>query len=120
VTPRAKEEARAELRRRKAAILQATQRADAEVDALRTADRGQELEEVAQTEQGLADLERLGDAERLELVRIDAALERLDKGTYGTCDDCGRPIEARRLAALPWAVLCSECAAALERRSATR
>jgi DnaK suppressor protein len=45
-------------------------------------------------------------------VEIDRALEKLDDGTYGTCDGCGEPIGAERLEALPWAVLCVSCKAA--------
>jgi len=114
VTPRQLEEVRNELRRRRAAILQATRRAADELDALRASDRGQELEEEAQAEQGAADLERLGQAERLELQRIDVALARLDAGTYGTCAECGAPIGKKRLEALPWAVRCADCATAQE------
>jgi RNA polymerase-binding transcription factor DksA len=37
---------------------------------------------------------------------IEAALLRIDEGTYGTCLVCGAPIGAERLRALPWARLC--------------
>jgi DnaK suppressor protein len=37
------------------------------------------------------------------LTEVDAALARLDAGTYGTCERCGRPIEAARLEARPTA-----------------
>jgi len=40
------------------------------------------------------------------LRRIDAALKRIDDGTYGTCEVCGRPIGEERLRAIPWATLC--------------
>jgi RNA polymerase-binding protein DksA len=40
------------------------------------------------------------------LKEIDAALRRIDDGTYGTCLICGKPIAAERLRALPWARLC--------------
>ena len=40
------------------------------------------------------------------LAAIDAALKRIDNGTYGRCDRCGQPIEPERLEALPWATLC--------------
>ena len=44
------------------------------------------------------------------LVReIDAALERIDAGTYGTCVRCGNAILEERLAAVPYAVLCLSC-----------
>ena len=37
---------------------------------------------------------------------IDAALKRIDDGTYGICAVCGRPIGKERLEARPWATLC--------------
>jgi DnaK suppressor protein len=40
------------------------------------------------------------------LVQIDHALARLDEGTYGTCERCGKPIGEERLRARPWATLC--------------
>jgi DnaK suppressor protein len=42
------------------------------------------------------------------LAEIDAALARIDAGTYGLCERCGRPIDADRLEAIPWATLCLE------------
>ena len=48
------------------------------------------------------------------LARIDAALRRLDAGTYGTCGDCGQPIAAGRLRALPFAARCRPCEEARE------
>ena len=40
------------------------------------------------------------------LGEIDAALKRIDAGTYGTCEVCGKPIGDERLEARPWATLC--------------
>ena len=40
------------------------------------------------------------------LTEIDAALKRIDEGTFGVCTRCGKPISAERLEALPWATLC--------------
>lgn len=118
MTPRELDLARLELQRRRHSILEAARGAGAEHEALRQAERGHELEEEAQAEQALADLERLGDAERMELRRIDAALERLERGSYGACAACGAPIEPRRLAALPWAIRCAGCEEARERAAA--
>ncbi|HZT46092.1 MAG TPA: TraR/DksA C4-type zinc finger protein [Gaiellaceae bacterium] len=42
------------------------------------------------------------------LAEIDAALARIDDGTFGTCERCGKEIGAERLEALPWATLCIE------------
>jgi DnaK suppressor protein len=49
------------------------------------------------------------------LARTDRALEKLDQGTYGVCDNCGGPIPERRLEAMPDTVLCLDCAAAQRR-----
>jgi DnaK suppressor protein len=46
--------------------------------------------------------------ERL-LGEIDAALKRVDLGTYGTCVNCGAQISPDRLEAMPWATLCIDC-----------
>ena len=43
------------------------------------------------------------------LIRIDEALQRVDQGTYGTCDECGQDIAEARLLAVPFALLCLEC-----------
>jgi DnaK suppressor protein len=51
----------------------------------------------------------LRDHNRQHLAAIDAALARLDAGTYGGCTSCHQPIAPARLEALPWAALCIEC-----------
>ena len=43
------------------------------------------------------------------LQAIEEALARLDKGTYGTCRDCGEPISPARLNAIPWTRVCITC-----------
>jgi len=43
------------------------------------------------------------------LGEIDAALSRLEQGTFGTCQRCGREIAPERLNARPWARLCIDC-----------
>jgi len=43
-----------------------------------------------------------------ELADVDHALRRLDDGTYGTCEACGRSIDEQRLEALPAARLCRD------------
>jgi RNA polymerase-binding protein DksA len=47
--------------------------------------------------------------EATALREIDLALERMDEGTYGACEDCGNPIGKARLRALPQARLCRTC-----------
>jgi DnaK suppressor protein len=44
-----------------------------------------------------------------DLALVEAALARLEQGTYERCMACGRPIGAERLEALPWADRCIDC-----------
>jgi DnaK suppressor protein len=50
-----------------------------------------------------------------QLALVDAALERLDAGTFGTCLRCGRPIAPERLEALPWAAHCIQCQSEIDK-----
>ncbi len=50
------------------------------------------------------------------LMQTEKALERLDDGTYGICENCGQPIGKLRLLAFPRATLCMECKRKEERR----
>jgi DnaK suppressor protein len=58
----------------------------------------------------------LRDHNRQHLEAIDAALARLDAGTYGRCTTCGNPVALERLEALPWAALCIDCQRTSRRR----
>jgi RNA polymerase-binding transcription factor DksA len=44
------------------------------------------------------------------LIEINAALQRIDEGSFGKCEDCGRQITRTRLQAIPMARQCLECA----------
>ncbi len=46
------------------------------------------------------------DREYSKLRRIDAALDRIDEGTYGHCEDCEDEISSKRLENQPWTELC--------------
>lgn len=52
----------------------------------------------------------LGENSESVLAEIDAALERIEDGTYGTCTNCGAEIPVARLEVQPWASLCIDCA----------
>ena len=52
------------------------------------------------------------------LDRARRALERLEEGLYGSCEDCGRQISADRLKAIPEATRCVSCQESRDRRSA--
>jgi DnaK suppressor protein len=57
----------------------------------------------------------LRDRATSHLELVDAALARLDDGTFGTCLRCGKPIAPARLEALPWAAHCIDCQAEIDR-----
>lgn len=57
----------------------------------------------------------LMESEEATLALIEAALERIEDGTYGLCEECGAKIPKKRLDALPYATLCVRCASQRER-----
>ena len=86
----------------------------------------EEVEEIAATgdnhlgETATATLGReidytLGENSEQVLAEINAALQRIEKGTYGTCMRCGKEISPERLEAHPWASLCIDDAQKAER-----
>lgn len=54
--------------------------------------------------------ETLAGTLRDTLDEVEKALAKLDAGTYGVCESCGKPIAAARLEAMPAAKLCMDCA----------
>ncbi len=56
-------------------------------------------------------LAELTERERGEVAEIDAALARIERGTYGLCLSCGGSVERGRLKAIPEARLCLACSA---------
>ena len=52
-----------------------------------------------------------------KLRDVERALDKLDEGTYGTCDACSRQIASERLEAIPWAALCIDDADSASRRA---
>ncbi|HBR20962.1 MAG TPA: RNA polymerase-binding protein DksA [Nitrospiraceae bacterium] len=52
---------------------------------------------------------RLRSREQKLIKKIDEALDRIDNGTFGICDDCGMEINIKRLDARPVTTLCMEC-----------
>jgi DnaK suppressor protein len=52
---------------------------------------------------------RIRDRERKLIVKIREALDRIEDGTYGICEECEEEISAERLKARPVTTLCIEC-----------
>lgn len=59
-----------------------------------------EYEKELSVDQNTADL----------LVKVEHALGRLERGEYGDCEACGKPVPVARLEALPYVTLCVDCA----------
>ena len=95
-----------------AALMAASEDSNADDEAERSGGRAQrgddpEGQTIAYER---AQLAALLESTRARLAALDAALARVDAGTYGTCERCGRPIAPERLAALPATARCIGCA----------
>mgnify|MGYP002622577607 CR=1 FL=1 len=53
-------------------------------------------------------------SERSIYDQVQAALDRIEAGTFGTCAECGEEISSERLDAVPYAALCAKCATSRE------
>ncbi len=51
----------------------------------------------------------VGDTVRERLNQVDEALEKIENGTYGICEECGRVISEKVLHVAPESILCAEC-----------
>jgi DnaK suppressor protein len=69
--------------------------------------------ETFEMEKNVSLLEQVDD----ELAEVEAAVQRLERGTYGTCQACGRPIGNARLEAMPATRFCVEDQAKAERQA---
>ena len=62
---------------------------------------------------------RHGERESQAIAEIDEALRRIDEGTYGQCERCGKPIDERRLEAMPTARYDAQCQTEIEASQGT-
>ncbi len=69
--------------------------------------REEEAAETTELENRMALEKRILD----QLAEVENALSKFEKGTYGLCERCGKPIAPARLEALPQATLCISCKA---------
>ena len=105
------------LQRRRHELLETTASGDREILSLRNQTRDPESEESAQVEVADFALSHVLESRRAEIDEVDAALARMDSGTYGLCAECHQPVPMSRLKALPYTLLCEEDA---ERNEADR
>jgi DnaK suppressor protein len=104
---------------RRHSLVRATQGSQRELEGLKNQERNPEVEEDAQSSSAAYVLSQLSDAQRHEVAQIDAALARIEAGTYGECIDCGADIPIERLEAIPFALRDAECGERAEGRGAT-
>ena len=78
------------------------------------ADRDIERTDRVQEEAAEVALTALDEQGRRQMVAIQAALARIDAGTYGICETCGETISTARVSAMPTARLCISCQERLE------
>ena len=102
------------LDQRRQQLVQTSRGNQAELKSLRDQERDPEYEEGAQTEQADYTLSHLVEAERRELMLIDAAHKRIQQGSFGKCIDCDIDIPWERLEVMPYALRCEEDAERLE------
>ena len=57
----------------------------------------------------------LSNTDREVLQKVDEALTRIDRGEFGTCAECGKELNRKRLAAVPWASHCVTCQEKIEK-----
>ena len=69
-----------------------------------------DFEEQATQSENNETLDALGNAARTEITLVKQAIARIDKGKYGLCQVCQKPIGMERLKAVPYSSLCIKCA----------
>lgn len=106
------EEFQEQLRKARTRLYRTVALTDDELATIETHQPGAPSEDVT-TEQLTAILSRLEGQEKHELDEIDAAQARLAAGTYGVCEQCGKPIPLVRLRAMLTARHCMPCQLAL-------
>jgi DnaK suppressor protein len=77
----------------------------------KSADQMDEIQYASERELAIRNVDRESDL----LRQVKAALRRVRAGSFGNCAECELAISPRRLAALPWALLCIQCQEAADR-----
>lgn len=82
-----------------------------------TKDEGRDAYDIASEERDREIHMLLSDRERNKLQAIEDALDRIEEGTYATCDNCEGDIHPERLKVMPFTRLCVECQSELEQEA---
>lgn len=78
------------------------------------AQSGGDSVDLASVEINQAAIQKLGNREKKLLSKIDYALQKIESGEYGTCEECGEKIASARLEARPVAQFCIDCKTEME------
>ncbi len=100
----------AEIRKELEQLLDRLRRRTAKVESSLRSERDDDSQERAQESENDEVLERLDEGGLQGIEAVEAALARIEAGTYGTCVKCQDPIAGGRLKALPFARTCIDCA----------
>lgn len=99
-------ELRAQLDERKAELSERIARIKADIGRGLDADSKEQATQLENKEV----LDALANEATEELAKVNAALQRIEHGTYGICTGCGTAIDSRRLAVRPYSSKCITCA----------
>ncbi|MGM0559357.1 MAG: TraR/DksA family transcriptional regulator [Myxococcota bacterium] len=112
------DEIREDLERRRAELINKSNLAAKEIRETDHATGGRDSLDESTEEQTTSTQLRLADRDRNLFMKINHALERMDNGDYGYCEECEEPIEEKRLRARPVTTLCIDCKEAQEKEEA--
>jgi DnaK suppressor protein len=112
------DEIREDLERRRAELINKSNLAAKEIREADHAQGGRDSLDESTEEQNTSTQLRLADRDRNLFIKINHALERMDDGEYGYCEQCEEPINEKRLKARPVTTLCIDCKEDQEREEA--
>ena len=81
-----------------------------EIDETLDSHQSKDWEELATEREGDEVLEQMGSSGKVEITKIQAALDRMEEGEFGYCVSCGEEISSERLDVVPHTPFCRNCA----------
>ena len=114
------DEIREELERKRAELINKSSLTQKDLKEQGQSRGGRDSLDESTEEQGTSTRLRLADRERNLFMKINDVLERMDNGDYGHCNECGEPINEKRLRARPVTSLCIDCKEDQEREENRR
>ena len=91
-----------------------------QIERARVKDHTGDLGDYATADMAAEYAHLLGERLRQRLQLIEDALEGIENGDYGFCEECEEPINEKRLQLMPFALFCVRCQSELERQAKTR